>query len=197
AIRRRLIELYGSSTQWSEEVAYIIKKIDHAKRAHEEHRMTDHHLIDVAAPTTLRDEKESVSPSGEEVIARAKHLLLSFFALIKATRTQWRGKPLSLNKLTKRTTAVVRSFQRASQVRQSRAKELKLQEAVTASHKNETSIQGDGNGVSAIAVLPSDSVPNTDDAKASNDASIKRRHRRRRRRKRKGQHNNMQPFSSR
>ena len=189
AIRRRLIELDGSNTQWSEEVSYIIKKIDHAKRAHEEHWMTDNHLIDVE---TLGAEKESVSPSGREEIARAKHLLLSFFALIKATRTQWRGKPLLLNRLTKRTTAVVRSFQRASQVKQSRAKELKLQEAVTASHKNETSIQGDGNGVSAIAVLPSDSVPNTDDAKAGNDASIKRRHRRRRRRKRKGQHNNMQ-----
>src|SRR5262249_24779388 len=54
-------------------------------------------------------------------------------------------------------------------------------ESVTASHKNESSIQGDGNGVSAIAALSSDSIPNTDDAKASNEASIKRRHRRRRR----------------
>jgi len=164
AIRRRLIELDGSNTQWSEEVSYIIKKIDHAKRAHEEHWMTDHHhLIDVAAPTTLQAEKEGVSPSGEEVIARAKHLLLSFFALIEATRTRWRVKPLLPNKLTTRIVAVVRNFERATQVRESRPRELKLQESVTASHENESSIQGDGNGVSAIAVLPSDSVPNTDD----------------------------------
>src|SRR5262249_8625450 len=118
AIRRRLIESYGSNTQWPEEVSYIIKKIDHAKRANEEHWMTDHHLIDIAAPTTLRAEKESFSLNGEEVIARVKHLLLSVFPLIKPTRTQWRAKPL----LTKRATAVLRSFQRASQVRQSRAK---------------------------------------------------------------------------
>jgi hypothetical protein len=192
AIRRRLIELDGSNTRWPEEVSYIIKKIDHAKRANEEHWMADHHLIGIAAPTTLRAEKESFSLNGEEVIARAKHLLLSFFPLIKPTRTRWRAKPLLLNKLTKRATAVLRSFQRASQVRQSRPKELKLQESVTASHKNESSIQADGNAVSAIAALSSDSIPNTDDAKASNEASIKRRHRRRRHRKRKGQHSTMQ-----
>src|SRR5215471_16515323 len=135
AIRRRLIELDGSNTQWPEEVSYIIKKIDHVKRAHEEHWMNEHHIIDVAAPTTMRAEKESVLPSGEEVLARAKHLLLSFFVLIKATRTRWRG--------TKSVTAVIRSFQRASRVSDLRTKELKLQESVTASHKNESSIQGD------------------------------------------------------
>jgi tetratricopeptide (TPR) repeat protein len=183
AIRRRLIELDGSNTQWPEEVSYIIKKIDHVKRAHEEHRMNEHHIIDVAAPTTMRAEKESVLPSGEEVLARAKHLLLSFFVLIKATRTQWRR--------TKSATAVIRSFQRASRVSDLRTKELKLQESVTASHKNESSIQGDGDGVSAIAVLSSYSVPNAADANASNQASIKKRHRRGRRRKRKRQHNNM------
>jgi hypothetical protein len=80
AIRRGLIELSGSNTQWSEEVSYIIKKIEHAKLAHEEQRVDDQYLEDVAAPTTLRAEKKSVSPSGEEVLVRAKHLLLSFFA---------------------------------------------------------------------------------------------------------------------
>ena len=133
------------------------------------------------APTTLRAEKKSVSPSGAEVLARAKHLLLSFFALIKATRTQWRG--------TKRATAVVRNLH---QLRRLRPKELKLQESVTASHKDESSIQGDGDGVSAIAVLSSDSVSNSADVKTSNQASIKKRHRRGRRRKRKGRHNNTQ-----
>src|SRR5262249_22784451 len=72
AIRRRLVELDGSNTQWPEEVSYIIKKIDHAKRANEEHWMGDHHLIDIAAPTTLWAEKESFSLNGEGVIARAK-----------------------------------------------------------------------------------------------------------------------------
>jgi tetratricopeptide (TPR) repeat protein len=190
AIRRRLIELDGSNIEWPEQVSYIVKKIDHAKRA-EQHRIADHHLIDIAAPTTLRAEKESVSLNGEEVIARAKHLLLSFFPLIKPTRTRWRGKPLLLKKLTKGATAVLRSFQRASQIRQSPPKEVKLQESITASHGCE-SIQADGDGVSAIAVLSSDPAPNRDDTKASNEASIKRRHRRRRHRKRKGQHSNMQ-----
>jgi hypothetical protein len=46
--------------------------------------------------------KQSVSLSGEEVIARARHLLLSFFALIKATRTRRLGESLLLNKLKKR-----------------------------------------------------------------------------------------------
>jgi tetratricopeptide (TPR) repeat protein len=96
AIRRRLIELDGSNTQWPEGVLYILNKIEHAKRAHEEH-LTDQHIVDVPAPVTLRDD------SREEVIARAKHLLLSFFALIKATRTQWRGRT--------RATAVIRRFQ--------------------------------------------------------------------------------------
>jgi hypothetical protein len=179
AIRRRLIELDGSNTQWPEEVSYILKKIEHAKRAHEEHSMIDQHFIEFEPATTVRAEKESASPSGEEVIAYARHLLLSFFAL-----SQWR--------VTKRARAAVRSFQRASRVRESRPKELKPQESVTASHKNESSIQGDGDGVSAIAVLSGDSVPNTADAEASDRASIKKRHHRGRRRKRKGQHNDMQ-----
>jgi tetratricopeptide (TPR) repeat protein len=96
AIRCRLIELDDSNTKWPEEVLCILNKIEHAKRAHEEH-LTDQHIIDIAAPVTLRDD------SREEVIARAKHLLLSFFALIKATRTQWLGRT--------RATAVIRSFQ--------------------------------------------------------------------------------------
>jgi len=208
AIRRRLIELDGSNIQWPEEVSYVIKKIDHAKRAHEEQWVTEHCLDEVEAPTTLLAGKENVSLSGEEVIARAKHLLLSFFALINATRTRWRGESLLLNKLTKRATAVVRSFRPASEVRGSRPKELKLlscgKESVTDSHNNESSIQGDEDGVvssiggtpSAIAVLSSDPVPNTDDAKASNQASIKKRPRRRRRRKRKG-HHDMEHFSHR
>jgi tetratricopeptide (TPR) repeat protein len=205
AIRRRLIGLEGSNTQWPEEVSYIIQKIDHAKRAREEQWVTDHHLDDVEAPTTLMAGKQSVSLSGEEVIARARHLLLSFFALIKATRTRRLGESLLLNKLKKRARAVVRSFRRASEIRGSRPKESKSlscgKESATASHKNESSIQGDGDGVvstiggapSEIAVLSSDCVPKTDDAKASNQASIKKRPRRRRRRKRKG-HHDMQHF---
>jgi tetratricopeptide (TPR) repeat protein len=200
AIRRRLIELDDSNIQWPEEVLYIIKKVDHAKRAREEQWVTDHHSDDVEA--------QSVSLSGEEMIARAKHSLLSFFTLIKATRTRWRGESLLLNKLTKRATVIVRSFRRASEGRGSRPKELKPlscgKESVTASHNNEFSIQGDGDGVvstiggapSAIAVLSSVSVPNTDDAKASKQASIKKRPRRRRRRKWKG-HHDMQHFSHR
>jgi tetratricopeptide (TPR) repeat protein len=205
AIRRRLIGLEGSNTQWPEEVSYIIQKIDHAKRAREEQWVTDHHLDDVEAPTTLMAGKQSVSLSGEEVIARARHLLLSFFALIKATRTRRLGESLLLNKLKKRARAVVRSFRRAGEIRGSRPKESKSlscgKESATASHKNESSIQGDGDGVvstiggapSEIAVLSSDCVPKTDDAKASNQASIKKRPRRRRRRKRKG-HHDMQHF---
>jgi hypothetical protein len=103
AIRRRLIELDGLNTQWPEEVSYILKKIEHAKRAHEEHWMMDQHIIDVAEPTTLRDEKQRLSPNREKMIARGKHLLISVFALIKATRTQWRG--------TTRATGLIRSFQ--------------------------------------------------------------------------------------
>jgi tetratricopeptide (TPR) repeat protein len=179
AIRRRLIELNGSNTQWSEEVSYIIKKIEHARRAHEEQRVNNQHLEDVEVPITPLAGDERILLSSEEVIARAKHLLLSFFFAL----TQWRG--------TKRARAVIRSFQRTSRVRESQPKELKLQESDTALHKNESSIQGDGDGVSAIAVLSSDSVPNTADAKASIHAPIKKRHRRGRRRKRKGQHNNM------
>jgi tetratricopeptide (TPR) repeat protein len=181
AIRRRLIEL-GSNSQWTDEVC-IIKKIDQAKRAHEEQRVIDNQQDEVEAPPSL---------SGDEVIARTKNLLFSFFTLVKAIRTQWRKKPLLLNKLTKRATALVRSFQRASLVRNSLPQELRVQEHVTASHKNESSIQGHVDGVSAIALLSSDSVSNTDDAKASSQASIKKRRRRRRHRKRKGQHKYMQ-----
>ena len=191
AIRRRLIEL-GLNSQWPDEVSYIIKKIDQAKRAHEEQRVIGNHQDKVEAPVPLLTEEESASLSGDEMIARTKNLLLSFFTLIRAIRTHWRKKPLLLNRLTKRATVLVRTFQRASQVRESRPKELKLQENVTASHKNESTIQGVENGVSAIAVLSSDSVSDTADAKASNQASIKKRHRRGRRRKRKGQNNNMQ-----
>ena len=190
AIRRRLIEL-GSNSQWTDEVC-IIKKIDQAKRAHEEQRVIGNHQDEVEAPVPLLTEEESASLSGDEMIARTKNLLLSFFTLIRAIRTHWRKKPLLLNRLTKRATVLVRTFQRASQVRESRPKELKLQENVTASHKNESTIQGVENGVSAIAVLATDSVHSTDDAKASSETSIKRRHRRGRRRKRKGQHNHMQ-----
>jgi hypothetical protein len=191
AIRRRLIELDGLNSL-PDEVSYIIKKIDQANRAHEEQRLIDNHQDDVETPPPLLTEKESASLSGDEMIARTKNVLLSFFTLIRAIRTQWRKKPLLLNRLTKRATAVVRTFQRASQVRESRPKELKLQENVTASHKNESTIQGVENGVSAIAVLATDSLHSTDDAKASSETSIKRRHRRGRRRKRKGQHNHMQ-----
>jgi tetratricopeptide (TPR) repeat protein len=145
AIRRRLIELDGSNIQWPEEVSYIIKKIDHAKRAHEEQWVTDHHLDDVEVTTTLLAGKESVSLSGEEVIARAKFLLLSFFALIKATRSRWQRESLLLKRLTKRATAVVRSFRRASEVRASRPAETPIscgKESVTASRRNESSIHG-------------------------------------------------------
>ena len=179
AIRRRLIEL-GLNSQWTDEVSFIIKKIDQAKRAHEEQRVIGNHQDEVEAPVPLLTEEESASLSGDEMIARTKNLLLSFFTLIRAIRTHWRKKPLLLNRLTKRATVLVRTFQRASQVRESRPKELKLQENVAAAHKNES------------AILSSDSVSSTDDAKASNQASIKKRPRRRRHRKRKGQHKYMQ-----
>jgi hypothetical protein len=107
---------------------------------------------------------------------------------------------LLLKKLTQSAGAIVRSFQRASETRGSRPKELKPlsscgKESVTASHRNESSIHGEGDGVvsanggapSATTVLSSDSVPNTDNAKASNQESIKGP-RRRRRRKRKAHH---------
>jgi tetratricopeptide (TPR) repeat protein len=119
AIRRGLIELDGSNTQWPEQVSYILKKIEHAKRAHEEHWMIDQHFIDVAAPTTLRAEKVRLLPSREEVIARGKHLLLSFFALTKAMRTQWQGR--------RRATAVIRSFQ---DVQGDRVSEITLSDCV-------------------------------------------------------------------
>jgi tetratricopeptide (TPR) repeat protein len=206
AIRRRLIELDDSNSQWPEEVSYIIKKIDHAKRAREDSWVTDPHLVEGEAPTPLLAGKESVSLSGEEAIARAKLLLLPFFGLIKATRTRWQGESLLLNKLTKRATAVARSLRRASKVRGSRPKELKPLssyggEIVAASqnsefvesHSRSAAIQGEGDAVgSTIGELQSttgtvfiDSVPNTEETKATNQASIKRP-RRRRRRKRKG-----------
>jgi hypothetical protein len=151
-IRRRLIELDGSNLQCPDEVSFIIKKIDQAKRAHEEQWVIDNQQDDVEAPPSL-PEKQSASLGGDEVIARTKNLLLSFFTLIKAIRTQWRKKPLLLSKQTKWATALVRSFQRASQVRKSPPKELKLQENGTTSHKNASSIQGHADGVSAKAVL--------------------------------------------
>jgi tetratricopeptide (TPR) repeat protein len=203
AIRRRLIELDGSNTQWPKEVSDIVKKIDDARRAHEEQLVTDGHLDDVEAPATLLAGKERISLSGEEVIALAKHLLLSFFAQVKATRIRWRGKSLLLNKLTKRATAVVRSFLRASEGRGSRPKELKPlsygKESVTALYKSGSSIEGDGDVGTiggAPSALSSDAVPSTDDAKASNQALLKKRPRRRRRRKRKG-HQDMRHFSPR
>jgi len=204
-IRRRLIELDGLNTHWPEEVSYIIKKIDHAKRAHELKRVSDHTLDNVEAPTTLIGE-ERVSLSHEEVIARAKNLLLSLVVLIKTIKAQGRKESLLLIKLTKRAVAVVRSFHRARKAGGSRPKEVKPQsscgkETVAASHKKEFSIQGEdgavstiGGAPSAIAVLSNDAVPTTDDAKASDQASTKKRPRRRRRRKRKG-HHNMQRFS--
>jgi tetratricopeptide (TPR) repeat protein len=196
AIRRRLIELDGSNTQWTEEVSYIVKKIDHAKRAHEEHLVTDDHLDDVEAPVTLLAGKERVSLSGEKQMARAKHSLLLFVALIKATRMRWRNEWLLLNTLRKRTTEVVRSFRPASEVKRSQPETSCGKESATA-----YSIQGEGDGVvsanggasTAVTVLSSDFVPNTDNVKASDQASIKRS-RRRRRRKRKRPHD-MHHFS--
>jgi hypothetical protein len=206
AIRRRLIALDDPNSQWPEELSYIIKKIDHAKRAREDSSVTDNHLAEVEAPTPVPAGKDSVSLTGEEAIARAKLALLSFFALIKATRTRWQGESLLLNELTKRATAVAQSLQRASKVRGSRPKELKplssyVGEIVPAWQKSEfvephlrsVSIQGEGDAVgSTIGELPSttrtvpiDSIPNTEDAKVTDQASIKRP-RRRRRRKRKG-----------
>jgi tetratricopeptide (TPR) repeat protein len=206
AIRRRLIEFDDSNSQWPNEVSYIIKKIDDAKRAREDSWVTDHDSVEGEAPTPLLAGKESVSLSGEEAIARAELLLLSFFALIKATRTRWQRGSLLLNKLTKRATAIARSLRRASEVRGSRPKELKPlsshgEEIVPApqisefveSHSRSASIQGEGDAVgSTIGELSSttltasiDSVPNTEDARATNQGSIKRP-RRRRRRKRKG-----------
>jgi tetratricopeptide (TPR) repeat protein len=192
AIRRHLIELDGSNTQWPEEVSCIVKKIDHAKRAHEEQLVTDDHLDDVEAPTTLLAGKERVSLSDEEVTARAKH---SFFALIKATKTLWQRESLLLITLRKRTTEVVRSFRRASEVKRSQPEDLKLLSSCGKESATASSIQGQGDGVvsaiggafTAVTVLSSDSVPNADNAKASDQASIKRS-RRRRRRKRKRPH---------
>jgi tetratricopeptide (TPR) repeat protein len=66
AIQRRLIELDDSNIKWLEGVSYIIKKVDHAKRAREEQVASDHHLTDVEASTPLLARKESVLLSGEE-----------------------------------------------------------------------------------------------------------------------------------
>jgi hypothetical protein len=204
AIRRRLIELDDSNIQWPEEVLYIIKKVDHAKRAREEPVVTDH-LAEVEASTPLLAGKESVSVSGEEAIVRAKLSLLSFFALIRATRARWQGESLPLNRLTKRATAIARSLRRAGKVRGSGQKELKplssyggkivpasQKSEFVESHSRSASIQGEGDAVGSMGELPSttstvsiESVPNTEDAKATNQASVKRP-RRRRRRKRKG-----------
>ena len=202
AIQRRLIEL----DEWLERVSYIIKKVDHAKRAREEQVASDHHLTDVEASTPLLARKESVLLSGEEAIARSKRSLLSFFAPVAGTRTRWQGESLLLNKLTKRATAFARSLRRASKARGSRPKELKplsscgaeivppsQKSQVVESHSSSASIQGEADGVgSTIGELQSitrtvfnDSVPNTEETKATNQASIKRP-RRRRRRKRKG-----------
>jgi len=207
AIRRRLIELDDSNIQWPEGVSYINKKVGHAKRAREEQVASDHHLTDVEASTPLLAKKrESVSLSGEEAIARSKHSLLSFFAPVAGTRTRWQGESLLLNKLTKRATAFARNLRRASKARGSRPKELKplsscgaeivapsQKSQVVESHSSSASIQGEADGVgSTIGELQSitrtvfnDSVPNTEETKATNQASIKRP-RRRRRRKRKG-----------
>jgi hypothetical protein len=188
AIRHRLIELDDSNIHWPEEISDIIQKIDHANRAREEPWVTDQQLAEVESPIPLLAGKESVSLSSEEAIARAKLSLLSFFALVKATRTRWQGESLLLNKLTKRA-AVARSLRRASKVRGSRPKEPKPLssyggEIVPASQKGEfveshsrsASIQGEGDAVgSTIGELQSttrtvfiDSVPNTEETKATN-----------------------------
>jgi tetratricopeptide (TPR) repeat protein len=205
AIRHCLIELDDSNIHWPEEISDIIQKIDHANRAGEEPWVTDQELAEVESPIPLQAGKESVSPSGDEAIARAKLSLLSFFALVKATRTRWQGESLLLNKLTKRATAVARSLRRAGKVRGSRPKELKplsscggeifpasQKSEFVESHSRSDSIQGEGDAVgSTIGELRStthtvfiDSAPNTEETKATNQASIKRS-RRRRRRKRK------------
>ena len=124
------------------------------------------------------------------MIAGAKH---SFFALIKATKTRWRNESLLLIMLRKRTTEVVRSFRRASEVKRSQPEDLKPLSSCGKESATASSIQGEGDGVvnaiggasTAVTVLSSDSVPNADNAKAI--ASIKRS-RRRRRRKRKRPH---------
>src|SRR5262245_16945821 len=82
AIRRRLIELDGSNSQWPDEVSYIIKKIDQAKRAQQ--RVIDNHRDGVEASPPLLTEQESASLSGDEMIARIKNVMLSFFTLIRA-----------------------------------------------------------------------------------------------------------------